>query len=79
MKLTRLLLAILLTFGVIMGAPPNAADKKAAPAAAVAKAGQCQAKTQDGDQCKRKAAEGSKFCWQHDPNRKSKKGAAKKS
>lgn len=25
----------------------------------------CHAITQDGDRCKRKAAEGSIYCWQH--------------
>lgn len=25
----------------------------------------CQAITQDGDQCKRNAEEGSNYCWQH--------------
>lgn len=25
----------------------------------------CQAKTQDGDRCKRKADEYSNYCWQH--------------
>ena len=69
----------------------KAAEKKA-PAAAAAAAGttaakgaakevpmseRCIGKTQDGDQCKRKAAEGKKYCWQHDPNRKAK--TAKKS
>lgn len=56
-----------------------AAESKApakAPAAAakeVPMAERCIGKTQDGDQCKRKSADGSKYCWQHDPNRKAKK------
>ena len=70
----------------------KAAEKKAPAAAAAAAAGttaakgaakevpmseRCIGKTKDGDQCKRKAAEGKKYCWQHDPNRKAK--TAKKS
>lgn len=37
----------------------------------------CIGKTADGDQCKRRAASGKKYCWQHDPNRKKKATVAK--
>ncbi len=47
-------------------------------AAAVPAADRCIAKTADGDQCKRKAQAGSRYCWQHDPNRKA-KGKSKSS
>ena len=45
------------------GTPPAA--QKASGKATEAASDRCQAKTKDGDQCKRKAAVGSKFCWQH--------------
>ncbi|MBI3210968.1 MAG: hypothetical protein HYZ37_18950 [Candidatus Solibacter usitatus] len=48
------------------------AKKAAAAAKAKSAADQCQAMTQDGDQCKRKAAAGSKFCWQHGTKKESK-------
>ena len=41
-------------------------------AKAVPAAERCIAKTDDGDQCKRRASSGKKYCWQHDPNRKKK-------
>lgn len=46
----------------------RAKAKKVAEAADDAKAavaGRCQAKTADGEQCKRKAVPGKKFCFQH--------------
>ena len=46
-------------------------------AAAVACAAQCEGKTQQGERCKREAAEGSKFCIGHADQ--AKKPAAKKS
>ena len=33
--------------------------------AGVAAAAQCEGKTLKGERCKREAAEGSKYCWQH--------------
>ena len=45
-----------------------AGGKHVAPAKAAAPAGgsgQCQATTKKGTQCKRKAASGSNYCWQH--------------
>ena len=73
--LTSLALAALLTLNLSAqggakgkgSTPPAGKQSKEVPAA-----DRCIAKTQDGDQCKRKAAAGSKYCWQHDPNRKSK-------
>ncbi|MFN7924748.1 MAG: hypothetical protein U0Q16_31890 [Bryobacteraceae bacterium] len=56
-------------------AAEKAADKGAKGAekgSTVPDSERCIAKTQDGDRCKRKAADGSKYCWQHDPNRKAK-------
>lgn len=46
-------------------------DKKGAKKSAPAAADQCQAMTQAGTQCKRKASPGSKFCWQHAGKKKS--------
>ncbi len=58
-------------------ATQTAPAKKAATAAKeVPAAERCIAKTDDGDQCKRRASKGKKFCWQHDPNRKKGKTAA---
>ena len=53
-------------------AATQTAPAKKVPAAAkeVPAAERCIAKTADGDQCKRRASKGKKFCWQHDPNRK---------
>jgi hypothetical protein len=71
----------LLSFGLVaalLAVSPVAAQQKGgekkAPAAAkeVPMSERCIGKTQDGDQCKRKAADGRKYCWQHDPNRKTK-------
>ncbi len=84
MKISRLAVtAILLAFGLMAqtapktkdapkSAPPAAAEKGAAKKAAkeVPQSERCQAKTQDGDQCKRKASAGSKFCWQHGGKKK---------
>jgi len=39
----------------------------------------CQATTQDGDQCKRKAEDGGKLCWQHANMQKKGTAKAKKS
>ena len=55
--------------------PPVTADKagkKGAGKELPPQSERCQAKTQDGDQCKRKSAEGSRYCWQHDPSKKKK-------
>ncbi len=59
-------------------AKEGAAAKKKAAADDddVPQAQRCQATTQAGSQCKRKSAEGSKFCWQHAGGQK--KGETKK-
>ena len=83
-----ILLSVALAAGSLFGQakttePPKAATTQTTPAKkapAVAKevpaAERCIAKTDDGDQCKRRASKGKKFCWQHDPNRKKGKGKA---
>ncbi|MCC6538875.1 MAG: hypothetical protein IT162_15080, partial [Bryobacterales bacterium] len=64
--------ALLATAAQAQSKAPAAAP---APAKAVPAGLRCIGKTSDGDQCKRKATDGKKFCWQHDPTRKK---AAKK-
>jgi hypothetical protein len=61
--------------GAVKGEVKGEAKKGAA---AVPASERCIAKTADGDQCKRKAQAGSRYCWQHDPNRKA-KGKSKSS
>ena len=74
-----ILLSLVLAAGSLFGQATNTQTKppKKAPAAAkeVPAAERCIAKTDDGDQCKRRASKGKKFCWQHDPNRKKGKAA----
>jgi len=71
--LTTLAVTAILSFSLFLPSAALCADSKAGKQskAAPAAADRCIAKTQDGDQCKRKASAG-KYCWQHDPNRKSK-------
>lgn len=70
MKLVRMIVAAMLLTSPVMLAQPKKGETKPAPKTAQAKGDQCQAKTKDGDQCKRKAAAGSKFCWQHGGKKK---------
>ena len=75
-KLISLFTLVALAAGLALAEPqPKGGGKKGAAKSAVA-ADQCIATTQEGNRCKRKAQPGSKYCWQHDPNRK-KKGAKK--
>ncbi len=68
------LLAMSMVLVVTLAAHPDKntppAAQKASGKAAEAASDRCQAKTKDGDQCKRKAAPGSKFCWQHGGKKK---------
>lgn len=45
--------------------PTKSKTKTASKSSAGTSSGQCQAITKKGTQCKRKAAAGSKYCWQH--------------
>jgi hypothetical protein len=70
--------AVVLLGSLTVSAPMFAQGKKGdSKKSEVPAPERCIAKTQDGDHCKRKAADGSKYCWQHDPNRKAKGGKKK--
>lgn len=67
------LVAAALLAATVFAQPKAPETKKTTPPAAakaVPAALRCIGKTSDGDQCKRKASGGKKFCWQHDPTRK---------
>lgn len=67
MKLTHIVLAAMLAIGGVFAESKGDAKKPAAgaPAKPSAAANQCTAMTKEGHRCKRKAQEGSQFCWQH--------------
>ena len=67
MKLTHIVLAAMLAIGGLYAQPKGDTKKPtpAAPAKPAAAANQCAAMTKEGNRCKRKAQEGSQFCWQH--------------
>ncbi len=89
MKLSKILLSIAMSLALLNAqgskkdATPPAATKtekaKTEKKKTVPAADQCQAMTKDGDQCKRKASAGSKFCWQHGGKKSTDKAAPKKS
>lgn len=87
MKLQTLLLAFALVLGSAFGQTKKDAAKAKAEAKTEAKSEakkaadvpdnlRCTATTQAGSRCKRKAEDGSKFCWQHSAAKK--KGETKK-
>ena len=63
MKLASIVLAAILAACPVFAQAKG--DSKSAPPKTQTKGQQCQAKTKDGDQCKRMASAGSQFCWQH--------------
>lgn len=73
-KLLVLILALIVSFGACAKINEISLNKENGKEVLVSSE-RCQAITKKGTQCKRKAAEGSNYCWQHGGKTKSNSGS----